>query len=156
MSTMTAADIARIAAEAAKAACLRLMTTDATVTPPPAETPKPATKRKGNPEALKRWRESQKGGTAAAPKAVAKPTAKPVAKTATVTIDAETFKGNGAEIEMRPGRDGKNGQKYVLIYVGGAYVGNLRVDDKRYARAIVNVLRSQAGNDAVAYCDLHG
>lgn len=91
---------------------------------------------------------------AAAAKGKAEKPAKPATKPAKAerVIEGETFAGNGHTLVMQEGTPAKrSGKVYVPMWVNGQFAGSMRAD---LARAIVNVLRSQAGNDVVAHCDL--
>lgn len=99
-------------------------------------------KRRGNPEALKRWRESQKAGEAAPAKRKAKPAAKAKAKPAVEGVEC----GPG---EFRKGSETKAGREYVLIYVEGVYAGSIRVDDPAILKAAVATLAHKDAADAI-------
>jgi len=99
-------------------------------------------KKKGNPEALAKWRaEQKKSGKKAAPvKAKAKPKA----------VEAEESEGvECGGIEFRKGSTTKQGREYVLVYVGGAFAGSLRVDDMNLLKAVIKGLRHADALDAI-------
>jgi len=107
--------------------------------------PAKAKGKRGNPEALKRWREEQKATKAAPAKAA--PKRKGKAK-ATPKADVEGVECGG--IEFRKGSTTKQGREYVLLYVGGAFAGSLRVDDGNLLGAVLGGLRHKDAADAIA------
>ena len=98
-------------------------------------------KRKGNPEALAKWRAEQKKGKAAPAKSKAK--AKPKA------VEPETEGVECGGVEFRKGSVTKQGREYVLIYVGGAFAGSLRVDDGNLLKAALGGLKHRDAVDAI-------
>jgi hypothetical protein len=96
-------------------------------------------KKKGNPEALRKWRESQKGKKAAPAKAKAKP-----------KVEAEEVEGvECGGVEFRKGSTTKQGREYVLLYVNGAFAGSLRVDDGNLLKAAIKGLKHADAVDAI-------
>ena len=113
-------------------------------------TPKAKGKRKGNPEALRKWRESQKAAKAAAP-VKAKAPAGTKAKAAPAKAekaDREEFPGG---IAMGAGTKDKKGRTWVPVWVNGEYVGGMRAD---LARALFIAIRSEAAKDMLAHIAL--
>jgi hypothetical protein len=108
----------------------------------PAVAAKPKGKRKGNPEALAKWRASQK---AAAPAKAAK--AAP-AKADKPKVAKEEFAGG---IAMDPGQKDKKGRTWVPVWVNGEYCGSMRAD---LARALFIAIRSEAAKDMLAHVQL--
>lgn len=97
-------------------------------------------KRKGNPEALRKWRESQKGKKAAPAKSKAKPK----------VVEAEEVEGvECGGVEFRKGSTTKQGREYVLLYVNGAFAGSLRVDDGNLLKAVIAGLRHKDAASAI-------
>jgi hypothetical protein len=98
-------------------------------------------KRKGNPEALAKWRAEQKGKAAPAKsKAKARPKA----------VEVEEVEGvECGGVEFRKGSVTKQGREYVLIYVGGAFAGSLRVDDGNLLKAALGGLKHRDAVDAI-------
>lgn len=96
-------------------------------------------KRKGNPEALRKWRESQKGKKAAPAKSKAKP------KVAAEEVEGVECGG----VEFRKGSTTKQGREYVLLYVNGAFAGSLRVDDGNLLKAAIKGLKHADAVDAI-------
>lgn len=96
-------------------------------------------KKKGNPEALRKWRESQKGKKAAPAKSKAKPKVE----------QAETEGVECGGVEFRKGSVTKQGREYVLLYVNGAFAGSLRVDDGNLLKAALKGLRHADATDAI-------
>lgn len=101
--------------------------------------------KKGNPEALAKWRAEQKKGKAAPAKSKAK--AKPKAVEAEPEVEGVECGG----VEFRKGSTTKQGREYVLIYVGGAFAGSIRVDDGNLLKAAIGGLKHK---DAVAAIEL--
>ena len=110
----------------------------------PAVAAKPKGKRKGNPEALAKWRESQK---ATAP-AKAKATKAAPAKADKPKVAKEEFAGG---IAMDPGQKDKKGRTWVPVWVNGEYCGSMRAD---LARALFVAIRSEAAKDMLAHVQL--
>lgn len=99
--------------------------------------------RRGNPEALKRWREQQKAGKVAPAKRKAAPKAKAKAKPVSAGVEC----GPG---EFRKGSSTSAGREYVLIYAGGEYAGCIRVDDADLLTAALATLRHKDAADGIA------
>jgi hypothetical protein len=110
----------------------------------PAVAAKPKGKRKGNPEALAKWRESQK---ATAP-AKAKATKAAPAKADKPKVAKEEFAGG---IAMGAGQKDKKGRTWVPVWVNGEYGGSMRAD---LARALFVAIRSEAAKDMLAHVQL--
>ena len=93
------------------------------------------------------------------PAGKAKPVAKPKSKgkakpAAKADAERESFEGNGVTLEIGSGSRSKSGHVYAPFFVGGKYVGSLRISDKAAIRTLAKVLRSEAAKDVVAHCDL--
>lgn len=111
--------------------------------PAPAKSKGKSKGKKGNPEALAKWRAEQKKGKAAPAKSKAKPKA--------VEAEPEVEGVECGGVEFRKGSTTKQGREYVLIYVGGAFAGSIRVDDGNLLKAAIGGLKHK---DAVAAIEL--
>lgn len=122
--------------------------TTAAEAPVPTVTAKP--KRKGNPEALKKWRESQKSAKPAEkPAKPAKVEAAPAVKAAPAPVGGRTFTGNGQSIAGFTGVN-KTGKPYKGLRVTDKYGRSIVLDIAEY-HALSCVIRSNADAEIRAF-----
>lgn len=114
----------------------------------PAVAEKPKGKRRGNPEALARYR-AEKAAKASGKPAAGKVKAKPVAASRKV-VEPQSEAVEAGGVEFRKGSTTKSGKDYVLMYVEGEYVGCVRTDDSGLLAKLLAGLKHRDVADAVA------